>query len=397
MAGRHTLRFKRFTKAQDRPEMKESYWILLLLMVYIWIGYACILWLFTRVTKLKVEKKYIYPYLSLVLTVHNEERIVARRIKNLLEATYPKDSLEIMVVSDGSTDKTDNIVEAMSRSDHRIRLFKTKGGGKSLAQNEAIPSAKGEIVVLTDAETVFEKDVLKNLIRNFADERVGCVSGKLILANNSSGTIEGSQGVYWKYETLLRSLESRIGVMHTASGQIMAFRKSLFRHFDAKYGDDCIIPLDVVFQGYKVIHEDEAIAYDTFPATPGGELRARTRMTLRNMTCTLSKLAALHVFRFPLVTLSVLSHKVFRWLTPFFMIALFICNYFLLKDGLFYVFCFYCQVTFYLLGLVGMMSERFNCRLPLASQIFSFILANVGFFLGVCRAMAGCKITSYRN
>jgi cellulose synthase/poly-beta-1,6-N-acetylglucosamine synthase-like glycosyltransferase len=331
-----------------------------------------------------------------LLTVHNEEEVIEKRIKNLLEVDYPANLLEILVASDGSTDNTDTIIESMGRGDSRIKLFKTEKGGKSLTQNKAIPHAKGEIIVLTDAESMFNKDTIKNLVRNFADDKVGCVSGRLILINKGN-SISESQGFYWKFEMLLRKLESKIGVLNTASGSVMAFRKSLFRPFECRYGDDCIIPLDIISQGYKVVHDDNVIAYDEFPSIMEDEFRVRIRMTLRNITCTLSRYSLLNPFKFSMVSISILSHKIFRWLTPYFMITLFIVNFFLLNEGCFYRVTFFCQLGFYLLGFVGLIAEKNSFRLPIASQIFSFILANAGFFLGVLKALLGQKVTSYKN
>lgn len=367
-----------------------------LILLYTWCGYLFLLLILARLRPKELKKKDVYPYVTVLLTVHNEEHVIERRIKNLLEIDYPENLLEILIASDGSTDKTNDIVDSMGKEVKRIRLFKTEGGGKASTQNKAIPMAKGEIIVLTDAEASFNKDTIKNIVRNFANDKVGCVSGRLMLRNEDN-SISESQGFYWKYETLLRRLESQIGTLHTASGQIMAFRKSLFMPFESKYGDDCIIPLDIIAQGYEVIHDDNAIADDIFPSTVKGELKARIRMTLKNITCTLSKYQLLNPFRFPLISISILSHKIFRWLTPYFMIALFISNYFLLKESSFYKFTFYCQLIFYLLGLVGYLAERNNFRMPIASQAFSFLLANIGFFFGVLKALLGKSMTSYKN
>jgi cellulose synthase/poly-beta-1,6-N-acetylglucosamine synthase-like glycosyltransferase len=343
-----------------------------------------------------VKRGEINPNVTLIIIVHNEEKVIKKRIKDALALDYPREKLEIIVASDGATDKTDVIVESMSKEDNRIKLFKTEGGGKSFTQNKVIPYAKGEIIVLTDAQTMFHKDAVKSLTHNFADKAVGCVSGRLMIKNEDNSISEG-HSFYWKYEIFLRSLESKVGTFHTATGSIMAFRKSLFRPFEVEYGDDCIIPLDIIAQGYRVIHEDNAVAYDTFPSTIERELKTRIRMTLRNITGTFSKFHLLNPFRFPLISVSILSHKIFRWLTPYFMIVLFISNYLLLKESSFYKITLYCQLIFYFFGVVGFVAERNSYRIPIASQAFSFLLANIGFFFGVLKALFGQKIVAYRN
>lgn len=373
--------------------MKIIYWLMFLSLLYTWGGYLFLLLILARLRPKELKKKDVYPYVTVLLTVHNEEQVIERRIKNLLDVDYPRDLLEVFVASDGSTDKTNEIVNSLSREDTRIRLLETTRGGKSAAQNKAIPMAKGEIIVLTDAEAMFDKKAIRNIVRNFGDDKVGCVSGKIILMTDDSSVSEG-HGYYWKYETLLRRLESQIGTLHTASGQIMAFRKTLFVPFDSKYGDDNIVPLNILSQCYQVIHDDEAIAYDSMPSTIKGELKARKRMILRSITCTLK---LLNPYRFPLTSFSILSHKIFRWLTPYFMILLLVVNLFIIHEDPLYLFMLYGQFVFYLLGLAGYIAERLKYRIPVASQAFSFILANIGFFLGVLKVLLGQSMTSYRN
>ena len=376
--------------------MKFTYWFLVFVLLHTWIGYLILLSIISRIKIKDFQKKDICPFVTIIVTVHNEEKQIERRIVNLLESGYPEDSIEILVASDGSTDATNNIVESMIQKDSRLKLFTTEGGGKSATQNKAIPLAKGQIIILTDADTIFAKEAIKEIAQNFADERVGCVTGRLIFVEDDN-TIAQSQGLYWKYEMLLRRLESKIGIMHTASGAIMAFRKALFRPFECQYGDDCIIPLDVVLQGYLVIHEDDAVAFDTFESSIKGELKARTRMTLRNITCTISKYPLLNPVSFPLISLSIFSHKILRWLTPYIMLVLLLANIMLFNSNQVYQFTLYSQVIFYLLCLVGFISERKKWGIPIASHAFSFMLANIGFFLGVMKAIMGRNIMVYKN
>jgi cellulose synthase/poly-beta-1,6-N-acetylglucosamine synthase-like glycosyltransferase len=278
-----------------------------------------------------------------------------------------------------------------------MKLFGTPGGGKSVAQNKALSHCKGEIIVLTDAETLFGRNTIKKLVQNFVNENVGCVVGKLVLGKGEGGIISTSQGMYWNYEMLLRRLESAIGTLHTGSGVVMAFRKSLFKPFEPQYGDDCVIPLDILLQGYTVVHEDDAIAYDAFPETLQGELNARIRMTLRNFAGTLSRYPLLHPGQYPLIAFSILSHKIFRWLTPYFLLTLLSINLFNIHDWIGYRIMLSAQVLFYLLGGLGFIAEKFSFRVPVASQIFSFLLANVGFFIGVLKALLGMQVTAYSN
>ncbi len=373
-----------------------TFFISIFILVYTWFGYLLLLRLFVKLCSHENILPNNQPFVTVVLTVHNEQEVIGKRIDNLLAQDYPKELYDVLVASDGSTDETNDLIRLYAKNHRRVRLYETNGGGKSATQNNAIPLAMGDIIVLTDAGTTFEVSTLNYLVKSFSQTSVGCVTGRLML-NQPLGAVAGSQGMYWRFETTLRGLESKIGALHTASGQIMAFRKNLFRPFGPMYGDDCIIPLDIIMQGYRVVHEDSAIAYDSFPSTPKGELKARTRMTLRNITCTLSKNQLLNPFKYPFISLAIISHKLLRWLTPFFMLTALFTNIFLLGENTFYLLSGIAQGLFYVLGAAGFIGELCKVRIPVASQIFSFLLANAGFFLGVLKAISGKHVTSYKN
>jgi cellulose synthase/poly-beta-1,6-N-acetylglucosamine synthase-like glycosyltransferase len=184
--------------------------------------------------------------------------------------------------------------------------------------------------------------------------------------------------------------------LHTASGPVIALRKKLFRPIDTKYGDDCILPLDVLEQGYRIIHDDDAVAYDKFPSTVKGEISTRTRMTLRNITGTLSKMQLLNPINHTSLSISIISHKILRWLTPYFMLLLLVANITLQYEDKMYLAILGAQGVFYMLGLIGFFGERYGRRFHIASQIFSFIVANIGFFNGIIKAISGKRISIYK-
>lgn len=371
-----------------------------LALVYTWLGYPCLL-LAVRALRGRRSGTPDLPahedmLASIVLTVRNEERIVEARIRNLFDTSFPHDRLEVLVASDGSQDATDAIVRRLVDADRRITLLTLDGRGKSVSQQRAIAAARGNLIVLTDAEASFQHDTLSNLVRPFDDAGVGCSSGKVILGDRDSA-IASSQGMYWKYEMWLRSLESETGLLHTASGQVMAFRKSHFRTFEPEYGDDCAIPLDMLRGGLRVVHADDAVAFDTFPSSAAGELRARARMTLRNVACTVDRLRTRELRRRPIVWLAIFSHKLMRWLTPFFLIALLASNCLRVRAGWPFDVLLCLQGIFYGLGAVGYVAHRHARTVPVASQVFSFLVANLGFLLGVLGAVRGRQITTYQN
>lgn len=369
----------------------------LALLVYIWAGYIILLKSLSLFRRPSVTDSAHKPSVTVLLAVFNEEKCVRQRIENILQSDYPQDRIEVLVASDGSTDMTDKIVASLAAKDRRIRIVNAGRAGKSAAQNAAMPFAKGEVIVITDAETIFEKGTIASLARHFSDESVGCVSGRLILRHGDDGAISEGQGVYWKFEMVMRRLESSVGVLHTASGSVMAVRRSCFRRFEPRFGDDCVIPLDILALKKRVVHDDDAVAFDSFPSTFAGEFKARQRMTQRNITGTLSRYRLLNFLRFPLISVAILSHKVLRWLTPFFMATLFFSTAFVVKESWFWALLFFCQVVFYAAGIAGFAAYIKNLRIPLASQVFSFLIANAGFFLGVIKSFSRDGVTIYKT
>jgi hypothetical protein len=175
----------------------------------------------------------------------------------------------------------------------------------------------------------------------------------------------------------------------------MAIRKKLFNPMEGEYGEDCIIPLDILLQGYRVVHEPEVVAYDKMESSIEGELATRIRMTLRNWTGTLSRKELLNPLRYPPIAWTIVSHKLLRWLTPFFLIGLFLSNIFLLSKGSIYQILFILQILFYLFALIGLLSHKYQTEIPIISSAFSFCLANVGFLIGVFKAFKGESVAKY--
>lgn len=367
------------------------------LLVYTWLIYPALLWILTRRYArpiLRVES-WTRPFVSMIVAVHNEEECIAAKLEDCLRLEYPRELLETIVASDGSTDSTEKIVREYSERDPRIRLLCVERAGKSEAQNRAASEAKGAILFFTDANTRTRPDSLELLVRNFQDPQVGMATATVHFVQ-PDGSVSNGQGMYWRYELFLRSKESALGILATSSGQALALRHSLFRPLPPFYGDDCVLPMDVRLQGYRVVQEPEATVFDTMPHTVEGELRARVRMVARNWTGTLSRPALLNPLRFPLTALGLLSHKLLRWLTPFFLAVIFSLNTLLvLRHEL--IWLWVAQGIFYASALVGWARTRKSQRAWFFAYPFSFCLANVGFLLGLLKAARNEKITAYQT
>lgn len=367
------------------------------LICYTWLVYPCLVWFLSRLFPRSIgipESSSARASVSIILPVHNEERCLAAKLQNCLELEYPGELLEVLVVSDHSTDNTERIVEEFSMRDPRVRLIRTEGrAGKSRAQNLAAEHAIGEILFLTDAGTLVRHDTLRQLTSHFVDRQIGLVTATLFLSEPANAIARG-QGLYWRYELFLRQAESDLGVLATASGAAFTIRRSAFRPMAAFYGDDCILPLDVRLQGLRVLHDPNAVVFDSMPHTIEGELRARVRMTARNWTGTLSRTRLLNPFRYPMTSWALISHKLLRWLTPFLLVSIFLANTLLVLRGEFVIF-WLVQVIFYFAAVVGWIRLRKRERAGIFAHPFSFCLANLGFLLGMIQAFRSRRIVAY--
>src|SRR5262245_10816032 len=220
-----------------------------LAIFYVFAGYGLLLRLAVALSRGRPapasQRVTAWPRLAVLVTAHNEERRIAARIANLLACDYPPDRLEIVVASDGSSDRTDEIVRATG--DPRVSLFRPAArGGKSATQNHAIATLTAEIVVFTDADTVFEPAYLRQVAVPFADPDVGAVDGRQLIRREGAGDLGAAQGYYWRYELAIRDLESRLHILAVMSGPCMAVRRALLAPLPADVGEDCCVPLEVV-------------------------------------------------------------------------------------------------------------------------------------------------------
>ena len=367
-----------------------------LLLIYVWAGYPALLWLLGRfVNRPQPTREIDKPLVSIIIAAYNEEQRIRTKLENCQHLDYPYEKIEIMVASDGSTDRTEAIVEEFAGRDPRIRLLRAGRVGKSAVQNLAAQAARGEILFFTDANARVNADALQFVAGDFADPLVGLVSAEALFGSPEDSVSQG-QGFYWRFELFLRRSESHLGILATTSGQAFAVRKELFRPLPICYCDDCITPLDVRLQGYRVLHDRRAIVFDSMPHSIQGELRTRTRMTARNWGGTLARPAILNPLRFPLTALGLLSHKLLRWLTPFLLAMIFVTNTGLVLQGR-AIFPWVLQIGFYLSAFVGWLLTRRKHSAGVLGYPFSFCLANVGFFLGMVKVFRSQRIVAYQS
>jgi len=335
---------------------KLIFWFSLIMIFYTYIGYPILITLLAKFRKEKpLPELSEYPTVSIIISVFNEEDAIQRKIENCFEIEYPKEKLEILVGSDGSTDKTNDIIEKYSHKGLRY-LINEKRRGKPYVINRLVKASLSEILFFTDARQLVEKDALLKLVRNFQDKKIGCVSGELIYLKNESITGRGI-GIYWEYEKYLREKESAIYSMIGATGAIYALRKKLFKPLPEDIIlDDLYTPFVAITKGYRAIFDREAKAYDTIPQTPKDEHRRKVRTLSGNYQIFFKMPQMLNPFKSK-IAVQIISHKLLRVLVPFFMITLFLSNLLLLGRP-FYNVILLMQLLFYFIALLEALFRR---------------------------------------
>ncbi|MFI5394714.1 MAG: glycosyltransferase [Candidatus Binatia bacterium] len=333
------------------------------------------------------------PMVSVIVAAHDEAATIGERVQNLLSQDYPDDRLEVLVGSDGSTDGTVAAVPQVARC--RIRVLDLPRQGRAGVHNTCAAAARGEILVFTDAGTQFAVDCLRRLLTPFSDSAVGCASGYLVYTNAHEAGVAQSAGWYWRYELLLRRLESAGGSTVAVTGACMAMRKDLFRSLAPTDDIDDAAPVDTLLAGRRVVFVADAVAYDRLPDSSANELAARQRIVTKNLTAIVNRPQVLRLYRYPEAALKLISHRVMRYLSPLFLITLFLTSAFL-PGRLLFDAAWAAQLLFYGGALVGLIADRVHRQIPVASLLFAFCVANVGFLLGVWNIVRGRGVTLYK-
>ncbi|QWV95852.1 glycosyltransferase family 2 protein [Geomonas nitrogeniifigens] len=348
----------------------------LLLIFYTYLGYPLAAACLGMVVRREVSKGGGEPSVTVVIAAYNEAQVIAATVENKLALDYPRERLEIMVVSDGSTDGTDAIVAGFA--DRGVRLMRQEPrAGKTSALNLAIPLARGEIVVFSDANSLYAPDALKQVVANFADPSVGYVTGQMVYANEEGTGVGEGCGAYMRYENLLRALETRVGSVVGVDGGIDAVRASLYRPMGPDLLPDFVLPLRVVEQGYRVVYEPKALLCEQALKEDADEYRMRVRVSLRAFWALWEMRTLLNPLRYPLFSWQLFSHKVLRYLCFVFLAVAYLANAMLLGGGWPYRVLFLAQNVLYLLALCSRFLERAGYGSRLLSLGRYFCLLNI--------------------
>lgn len=361
-------------------------WVSLALVIYVYAGYPLIIFLLSRARRRGAPKTppdlIEWPFLTVLIPAHNEERWIRRKIENALALDYPRGRMQVLVAADGCTDATVAIVGEFSRFGVEVNSAPERSG-KTATLNRVVPSARGEIVLLTDANALLESDAAKLLVRHFADPEVGCVTGERVCLPTESAASEG-EGLYWRYEAWIKHSESEFLSCLGSAGQIVAVRKRLFPPIPV-IGDDFYVPMKILIgTGKRVVFEPRAIARIPASSTMSLELERK----VRSHVSLLRDLPYLKAGLNPLTSRiwwMFLSHAVLRLFVPVAMIAALASAAMVYHDGSADRFLFLAQVLFYLAALAGFFFQRAGRRPKPFYLPFYFSFANVAVLLAWIR------------
>lgn len=346
------------------------------IIFYVYFGYPLIILMIAMINQRNVAKNENFePMVSLVIAAYNEEDIIEEKLNNSLQLDYPADKLEIVVFSDASTDRTNEIVSRYR--DKRIKLIELPARkGKTSGQNVAVKHATGEIIIFSDANALYREQAIRKIVRNFADRSVGCVCGELIYYSEDKSLIGDAENVYWNYEKFIKRQENRAASILGANGSIYAVRRDLFVPLPEDIISDFIEPFQIIKQGCRVVYESEALSFEQSTTNFYEEYQRKKRIINRSFYSLLQYKIFLNPIKYLMLSFQLISHKLLRWLIPIYLPIIFIVNLFLL-DSLFFQITFGLQIIFYATAILGYLLEKKNWHNVLFYTPFYYCLVNV--------------------
>jgi biofilm PGA synthesis N-glycosyltransferase PgaC len=370
------------------------FWISLFIVFYTFAGYGILLYFLIRVKRILRGKPIIpetatskLPVCTLVVAAYNEEFFIKEKIANTLKLNYPEGKLKFLFITDGSSDKTPEII---SRYPQIQLLHQPERAGKIAAVHRAMEYVDTEIVVFTDANTFLNVDAMMMICRHYADKTVGAVAGeKRVQMDESADASAAGEGFYWKYESALKKWDSELYSVVGAAGELFSVRRELYKDVrpDAIL-DDFMISMYIAEKGYRIVYEPQAYAIETASENVTEELKRKIRIAAGGIQSILWLKGLLNPFKYPVLSFQYISHRVLRWtVTPFLLIIVFILNAVIaLNPGeTFYQLVFAAQILFYLLALLGLIMEKRQIRIKALFIPYYFCVMNYAVFMGIHR------------
>jgi biofilm PGA synthesis N-glycosyltransferase PgaC len=371
-----------------------AFWICFAVCFYIYFGYPLLLGLLSTIRPRPVHEQDIFPRATFIIPAYNEEKTIGEKIRNTLAIDYPSDRIEVLVVSNGSTDRTTEIVRGVD--DPRVSLIELNAPGKIPALTEGARRATGDILVFSDADFLLGSESLKAIARKFADPTVGGVCGARDAEKAREGDATGEgEGLYGRWDRWQKIRESRIGSVFAADGLLYAIRRELYvPPSDAAQADDIAISAAVPLQGFRLLYEPSAIAWEKASVRAPDEFRRKIRVTQHSVRALLNLRSRLFTSGFYSVEL--LSHKLVRHAVALFLIALFIANIPLIPVSKFYAIAFAAQVAIYVLAIAGALLRETRVGRSRVFYIpYYFCFVNAAALLGILQMFRGERVSAW--
>jgi biofilm PGA synthesis N-glycosyltransferase PgaC len=368
------------------------FWLTILLLIHVYFLYPVSLRILSYNKNVQTSPKAdsLLP-ISILISAHNEEKVLEERIENIRNLNYDFNKLELIIGSDCSSDKTNEIITQKNKKYNWIKtqVF-NKRRGKAAVLNDLVQLAKNEILVFSDANTIFDKNAIAKLVSKFIDEKVGGVCGRLVLEEPTDDFDKTNrERLYWQYETHLKKLEGNLGILIAANGGIYAIRKNLFTKFpvEGAITDDLYQTLAVLNQGYKFLYDYDAFATEEVSKEITTEFKRKVRFASTNYQ-TLIIFKNLLFQKKLFISYALWSHKVLRWFVPLLLIILFFANTFLIDLHHFYQVTFFIQSAFYLIAIFGYAMNKLKINIGLFSIIYYFALTNLALLVGLIKFLS---------
>jgi cellulose synthase/poly-beta-1,6-N-acetylglucosamine synthase-like glycosyltransferase len=355
---------------------------------YVYFGYPILVWMVSRVRPQIVKRAPFEPLVTILITAYNEEKDIRAKLENSLQIDYPQEKLEILVASDGSTDRTDEIVGEFAV--RGVKLFRQEGRvGKTITQNNAVEQSSGEIILFSDATTKYQTNVLREILPNFSDAAIGCAAGKLVYVDDSESNVGKGAQSYWNYETFVKQAESDACSLIGASGCLYAVRKSAYQPMYAEACSDFLICTVIYRQNLRSVYEPNAVCFEETNRRTDKEMQMRIRVINQTFTDLWRNREMLNPFKSGFYAVQLISHKVLRYAVPVFLFLILLSTFALSFSSLLFAAIFAVQAAFYLVALLGWILERNGKNIGVLAIPSYFVLANLASVIAFYRFLSG--------
>lgn len=371
--------------------MKIVFWLSFFVVFYTFAGYGIFLYFLIKIKRalkgrpaIPATDEETLPECTLVVAAYNEESYMEAKIANCLALNYPAGKLKLLFVTDGSSDKTPDII---SKYPQIQLLHQPQRAGKIAAVHRAMEYVNTEIAVFTDANTFLNADAIINICRHYADKTVGCVAGeKRVQIDESADASAAGEGFYWKYESALKKWDSELYSVVGAAGELFSVRCSLYQDVPADTVlDDFMISMLIAAKGYRIIYEPNAFAIENASENVSEELKRKIRIAAGGIQSILRLKSLFNPFKYRVLSFQYISHRVLRWtVTPFLLILIFVLNAFLPNTPLYNGF-FIAQIVFYVLAFLGFIMEKRRIRIKALFVPYYFCVMNYAVLMGIIR------------